>query len=68
MKEISADGVEVHCAHGYFLDQFLWTETNIRIDGYGGKTVAERAQLVIEIIEDIRKVVGPDFIITLRIS
>ena len=67
-KEIGADGVEIHCAHGYFLDQFLWIETNVRTDRYGGKTVAERARFIIEITEDIRKAVGPDFIITLRIS
>src|SRR5262249_2355484 len=35
-REIGAGGVEVHACHGYLLDQFLWSDTNRRDDGYGG--------------------------------
>ena len=36
-QSLGADGIEVHSAHGYLLDQFLWPETNRREDGYGGR-------------------------------
>ncbi|EMF51275.1 NADH:flavin oxidoreductase/NADH oxidase [Streptomyces bottropensis ATCC 25435] len=38
-REIGAHGIEVHCAHGYLLDPFLWHETNRRDDEYGGATL-----------------------------
>ncbi len=63
-----ADGVEVHAAHGYLLDQFLWAETNQRTDGYGGPDIRDRARFPAEIVAAIRDVVGPSFIIGLRFS
>ena len=67
-KELGADGVEVHAAHGYFLDQFLWSVTNLRTDEYGGATLAERSRYPAEIVAAIREAVGEDFIISLRFS
>lgn len=67
-QEIGAAGVEVHAAHGYFLDQFLWHGTNVREDGYGGPDVAQRARFPAEIVAAIRAACGPDFVITLRFS
>ena len=65
---LGADGVEVHSAHGYLLDQFLWAETNRREDEYGGATLAERARFSAEIVAAIRRTVGTDFVISYRFS
>ncbi len=67
-REVGAAGVEVHAAHGYFLDQFLWHGTNHRDDGYGGPDVAHRARFPAEIVAAIRAACGPEFVITLRFS
>jgi 2,4-dienoyl-CoA reductase-like NADH-dependent reductase (Old Yellow Enzyme family) len=67
-RAIGAAGVEVHAAHGYFLDQFLWHGTNVRSDGYGGPDIARRARFPAEIVAAIRAACGPDFVITLRFS
>jgi 2,4-dienoyl-CoA reductase-like NADH-dependent reductase (Old Yellow Enzyme family) len=67
-QSLGADGVEVHSAHGYLLDQFLWAETNIRQDGYSGTSLAERARYPAEIVAAIRKAVGASFVISYRFS
>lgn len=67
-QELGADGVEVHCAHGYLLDQFLWKETNCRTDRYGGATISERARFPAEVVRKIRQKAGPDFLISVRFS
>ncbi|HEY0341715.1 MAG TPA: hypothetical protein VGC34_12970 [Steroidobacteraceae bacterium] len=67
-QSLGADGVEVHSAHGYLLDQFLWAQTNIRADRYGGPTLAERARYPAEIVAAIRAAVGPTFVISYRFS
>ena len=67
-QSMGADGVEVHAAHGYLLDQFLWAATNQRDDGYGGADIAARARLPAEIIAAIRAACGPRFLISLRFS
>ncbi|MEO6041600.1 MAG: 12-oxophytodienoate reductase [Croceibacterium sp.] len=67
-QEIGAAGVEVHAAHGYFLDQFLWHGTNVREDGYGGPDIADRARFPAEIAAAVRAACGPEFVITLRFS
>ena len=67
-REVGAAGIEVHAAHGYFLDQFLWHGTNVRSDGYGGPDVAHRARFPAEIVAAIRAACGPDFVISLRFS
>ncbi|MBC3796349.1 NAD(P)/FAD-dependent oxidoreductase [Acetobacterium tundrae] len=61
------DGVELHGAHGYMLNQFLSPMTNKRTDEYGGST-ENRARVVKEIIEGIRVRVGRDYPVMLRIS
>lgn len=63
-----ADGVEVHGAHGYLLDQFLWAGTNLRDDGYGGSAMADRVRFPAEIVAAIRAAAGPEFIISFRMS
>jgi 2,4-dienoyl-CoA reductase-like NADH-dependent reductase (Old Yellow Enzyme family) len=67
-QTLGAHGVEVHSAHGYLLDQFLWAETNARDDEYGGPSLVERARYPIEIVAAIRKAVGEDFAISFRFS
>src|SRR6202011_4038611 len=66
-RELGVDGIEIHCAHGYLFDQFLWRETNARTDGYGGDHVG-RARYPCEVISAIRSEVGPGFPISARIS
>ncbi len=67
-QAIGLDGVEVHAAHGYLLDQFLWAETNRREDGYGGDDIKDRVRFPAEIVAAIRAATGPDFLIGFRFS
>ena len=67
-KRLGFDTVEIHGAHGYLLDQFLWSGTNRRTDRYGGATLAERSRFAVEVIGSVRRAVGPDFPIILRLS
>jgi len=67
-KSVGASGIEVHAAHGFFLDQMLWKSTNPRHDEYGGGDINNRARLHAEIISAIRAACGQDFIISLRFS
>src|SRR5215831_10961774 len=53
------DGVEVHAANGYLLDQFLQSSTNRRTDGYGG-SVENRLRLLLEVVEAVSEVWQPD--------
>ena len=61
------DGVEIHAANGYLLDQFLTTYTNHRTDEYGG-TVAHRIRLAAQISAAVRTAVGADFLVGVRLS
>jgi len=61
------DAVELHGAHGYLLMQFLSVHSNKRTDGYGGDFQA-RARFMIECAQEVRKQVGKEFPISLRIS
>lgn len=65
VKEAGYDGVEIHGAHGYLLNQFYSPLTNHRNDLYGG-SVENRIRLSCEIIEDVRSAVGEDFPIAYR--
>lgn len=58
-KEAGFDGVEIHGANGYLLDQFLEDNTNQRTDEYGG-TVENRARLLLEVVEAVADVWGAD--------
>jgi 2,4-dienoyl-CoA reductase-like NADH-dependent reductase (Old Yellow Enzyme family) len=62
------DGVQIHCAHGYLLAQFLSLTTNKRTDEYGGD-LANRSRIVFEIIAEVqRRVKDPSFIICVKIN
>ncbi|MZD03599.1 12-oxophytodienoate reductase [Streptomyces sp. SID5785] len=66
-ERIGFDGVELHGAHGYLLDQFLWAGTNRRTDAYGGDAVA-RTAFAAEIVAAVRAVVSPEFPVIFRYS
>jgi 2,4-dienoyl-CoA reductase-like NADH-dependent reductase (Old Yellow Enzyme family) len=66
-ERIGFDGIELHGAHGYLVDQFLWEGTNRRTDAYGGSAVA-RTKFAAEIVAAVRAVVSPDFPIIFRYS
>ena len=61
------DGVEIHGANGYLIDQFLSEATNVRNDGYGGD-LSRRMRLAGEIVHAVRAAVGPGFVVGFRIS
>ncbi|GAB9477519.1 Retroelement pol polyprotein, partial [Globisporangium polare] len=54
-KHVGFDGVEIHGANGYLVDQFLQSSTNLRTDQYGG-SFANRARLLFEIVEALKSV------------
>jgi len=66
-RELGFDGVALHGAHGYLLDQFLWPATNERRDGHGGG-MANRCRFACQVVAAIRAAVGPGFPIVLRFS
>ncbi|MGW3148781.1 NADH:flavin oxidoreductase [Streptomyces sp. NPDC001177] len=66
-ERIGFDGVELHGAHGYLIDQFLWAGTNRRTDAYGGDPVA-RTRFAAEIIAAVREAVSPEFPVIFRYS
>ena len=66
-EEIGFDGVEIHGAHGYLIDNFFWSGTNIREDEYGG-SIENRSQFVSDIIKSVRENVSENFIVGLRFS
>jgi 2,4-dienoyl-CoA reductase-like NADH-dependent reductase (Old Yellow Enzyme family) len=66
-RECGFDGVEVHGAHGYLIDQFFWEGTNQREDEYGGDLVS-RTRFAVEIVEAVRREAGKDFPLIFRFS
>ena len=66
-REAGYDGVEVMGSEGYFLNQFLVTHVNKRIDRWGG-SYENRMRLPIEVMKRVRAAVGDDFIIIYRLS
>ena len=58
-QDADFDGVEIHAANGYLLDQFIETGTNRRTDAYGGP-VENRTRLLLEIVEALTRIWGPD--------
>ena len=67
-KRLGFDVVEIHGAHGYLIDQFFWSPTNARTDKYGGATLKERSRFAKELVSSVRRAVGPQFPIILRVS
>ena len=65
--KLGFDGVELHAAHGYLIDEFFWEGTNLRTDQYGGN-IANRSRFAADIVRQIRARTAPDFPIVLRFS
>ncbi len=66
-KKAGIDGVEIHCAHGYLLRQFLSAYSNKRTDEYGGD-LKGRAKLPIAIMKSVRQELGRDYPLWFRIN
>lgn len=67
-KEASFDGVEIHSAHAYLLNQFYSPLINKRTDEYTGATLEGRTKLHLEVIHAVRKAVGENYPIALRLG
>ncbi len=67
MRKAGLDGVEIHCAHGYLPLQFMSPLHNIRTDEYGGPE-ENRIRFPMEVIKAVRREVGDDFTVGIRIT
>ncbi|OGP78342.1 MAG: hypothetical protein A2V86_01440 [Deltaproteobacteria bacterium RBG_16_49_23] len=67
VKETGAEGVEIHMAHGYLINQFLSPFSNKRTDEYGGDP-DRRMRMAVEVLRAVRNQVGPDFLVLCRLS
>ncbi len=66
-KEIGFDGVQLHCAHGYLLSQFLDPTRNSRTDEYGG-SAENRFRFIRRIFTALREALGPDYPLLVKIN
>jgi 2,4-dienoyl-CoA reductase-like NADH-dependent reductase (Old Yellow Enzyme family)/thioredoxin reductase len=67
VREAGADGVEIHMAHGYLINQFLSPYSNKREDEYGGDP-DRRMKMAIDVLRTVRDQVGSDFLVLCRLS
>ncbi|HLG17928.1 MAG TPA: NADH:flavin oxidoreductase [Blastocatellia bacterium] len=66
-REAGADGIEIVACNGYLLHQFLSSAANDRTDEYGGDLRA-RARILLEVMAEVRRVVGRDFFVSVKLS
>ena len=66
-KDAGFDAIDIHAAHGYLIDQFLWERTNERTDQWGGSP-QNRVRFAVEVTREVRRRVGPDYPVFLRLS
>ncbi|KAG2182952.1 hypothetical protein INT44_005933 [Umbelopsis vinacea] len=57
--EAGFDGVEIHGANGYIIDQFINSNSNVRTDKYGG-SIENRTRLALEVVDAIQQAIGPE--------
>ena len=62
------DGVEIHGAHGYLIDQFMWDKTNLRADSFGGFDISSRMHFAAEVVSAVRRAVPAHFPVLFRFS
>ncbi|MBB5705131.1 NADH:flavin oxidoreductase [Sphingopyxis panaciterrulae] len=65
--EIGFDGIAIHGAHGYMIDNFLWEGTNRRTDRWGGDHRA-RTAFAAELVRAVRREIGPEPVVNFRFS
>ncbi|MDE1173070.1 MAG: NADH:flavin oxidoreductase [Parvibaculaceae bacterium] len=66
-ERLGFDGVELHGAHEYLIDNFLWEKTNRRSDRYGG-SIENRTRFAVEVVSAVRRAISRDFPLVLRFS
>ena len=66
-KNAGFGGVHVHAGHGFLLSQFLSPLFNRRVDGYGG-SIEARCRVVLKVIDEVRRAVGPSFPLGIKIN
>jgi 2,4-dienoyl-CoA reductase-like NADH-dependent reductase (Old Yellow Enzyme family) len=66
-RETGFTGVQVHGAHGYLISSFLSPVTNLRTDAWGG-SLENRARFLLEVVRAVRRAVGPDFPVALKLN
>lgn len=66
-KEAGFTGVQIHAAHGYLISSFLSPKTNLRTDQFGG-SLDNRARVLMSIVAETRKAVGPGFAISVKLN
>ncbi len=66
-KKWGYDGVQLHGAHGYLINQFLSPLTNLRTDEYGG-TFENRSRFLMQVYEEVRGKVGKDFPVMIKLN
>ena len=66
-KKAGFDGVQLHAAHGYGINQFLSSSSNDRSDGYGG-SIGRRYRFLGEVLEDVRGSVGRDYPVLIKLN
>jgi len=66
-REAGFDGIQLHAAHGYLMSQFLSPFYNKRGDDYGG-SIANRARIVLEIVEKVQTEVGKDYPVMIKLN
>ena len=66
-KKVGFSGVQIHAAHGYLINQFLSPHHNRRTDEWGGSP-EKRRHFLLSVYTEIRRQVGPDFIVAIKIN
>lgn len=66
-QRVGFDGIELHGAHGFLIDQFFWAKTNRRTDRYGGDDL-QRTTFAAEVVRAVRAAVGPEYPVSMRLS